>query len=332
MPVPNPVFLNRIVFLQILLLSLLAGCAGPQGRPADVIIQDAHGSGSTLGIDPGSEVLASGDKGGRLRLWRLSTGAALAGWRAHQGTVNGIHFLPGGQHLLTAGYDGRISEWNLTGGLIRSWDSGSPVNHMVADIRHNLILTGHEDGSVKLWRFISGKLVGSWQAHRKRVYAVALDARRKRIAASGPEGALAYWSIDDANPRYLVNSRGTSKTLAFAPDGDQLYGAGWGKLFRWNLVSGEILEIQTEHGGRISRIQFLPDGRRLASISRQTDSSVLILDAQTGTTLQRLQKHDLCGDAVTVSPNGRFLATNSDDASVRIWSLIPPKSPTKSIE
>jgi WD40 repeat protein len=324
--------LKRTVFLQILLLFLIVGCAGTPGRPADVIIHDAHGSGSVLAVDYRSEILASGDKGGQLRLWRLDTGAAVAGWWAHRGTLNGIHFLPDSRRLLTAAYDGRISEWDLSGRLIRSWETGSPVSHMVADSNSDFILTGHKDGSVKLWRLVSGELAGVWQAHRKNVFAVALDAKRGRIAASGPDGALAYGSIGSPGVRYLASSRGKSKTLAFSPKGDQLYGAGWGTLLRWSLQSGEVQEMDTEHGGRISRIHFLPDGRRLASISRLTDSAVLILDAETGKTLQRLQKHDLCGDAVTVSPNGRFLASNSDDASVRIWDLWNRKSHGKSVD
>jgi WD40 repeat protein len=321
----------RLVFLQILLLSLIVGCTGPTGRPADVMIHDAHGSGSTLAIDARSEILASGDKGGQLRLWRLDDGAAVAGWRAHRGTINGIHFLPHGR-LLTAAYDGRISEWDLSGRLVRNWDTGSPINHMVADSGHGLILTGHKDGSVKLWRLVSGELARVWQVHSKGLFAVALDAERGRIAASAPGGVLAYGAITGPNIRYLASSRGKTKTLAFSPDGNHLYGAGWGTLLRWNLQSGELQEMDTEHGGRISRIHFLPDGRRLASISRLTDSAVLILDAETGKTLLPLQKHDLCGDAVTVSPNGRFLASNSDDASVRIWDLSKPKSHGKSTD
>jgi WD40 repeat protein len=197
---------------------------------------------------------------------------------------------------------------------------------MVVDSGQGLILTGHRDGSVKLWRLASGKLAEQWQAHKKNVYAVALDGKRGRIAASGPGGALAYGVIGNPKLSYLANSSDEAKTLTFSPNGDHLYGAGWGSLLRWNLESGAVQEMDTEHRGRISGIHFLPDGKRLASISRLTDSAVLILNAETGKTLLRMQKHDLCGDAVTVSPNGRFLATNSDDASVRIWDLSKPKS------
>ena len=75
--------------------------------------------------------------------------------------------------------------------------------------------------------------------------------------------------------------------------------------------------------GIIKSIQFTDGGSELASISRQTDSSVYFLDPDTGAVTRRFQQHELCGAAVAVSDNGRYLATTSDDASVRIWKLEP---------
>jgi WD40 repeat protein len=325
-----PLLLKR-AYLPILVLSSILGCAGPQSRPADVIIHDAHSGGSALAIDPHSQILASGDWDGRLRLWWLNGGKPVAGWRAHRGTVNGIHFLKEGQRLITAGYDGRVDEWDLEGRMKREWQTPSPIRHMVVREGADRLVTGHEDGAVRLWQLSSGALLGEWRLFPWHVQAVALDQAGRRIAASGSQGALAYWVVD-GKPRYFGSSRNSSATLAFAPDGRHLYGAGWFYLYRWNLQSGELEEIRTEHGGRINSIAFMPDGRRLASISRQTDSAVLILDPQTGKTLQRMQKHDLCGAVVTVSPRGRFLATTSDDASVRIWDLSKGNSHGKSAD
>jgi len=59
----------------------------------------------------------------------------------------------------------------------------------------------------------------------------------------------------------------------------------------------------------------------LATISRQTDSAVLFLDPLTGVSKKRFQSHDLCGVEITVSRNRNFLATTSDDSSIKIWRL-----------
>jgi len=81
--------------------------------------------------------------------------------------------------------------------------------------------------------------------------------------------------------------------------------------------------LSTPHHGIIKSVEYLAAGDVLATISRQTDSSVYFLDPASGALLRRFQQHDLCGADISVSPDGRYLATTSDDASVRIWMLDP---------
>ncbi len=305
----------------VLLIAVLSGCISiPQRERPDVIIEDAHAGGSALAISPNSKILASGGLSGWLRLWRLDGGLALARWRGHKGEVNGIHFIRGGQRLISAGYDGTITEWDLEGRLKREWKTPSSIRHMVADEKANMVLTGHNDGRVRLWRLSTSELLHTWHINDELVVAVAMDAARGRFAASGSDGGMAYWTIG-TKPRYFDQSRNSSATLEFSPDGRYLYGAGWFSLYRWRLDSGVLQNIKTEHLGRINSIAFMPDGKRLATISRQTDSSVLIMDGTTGEAVRRFQKHDLCGAVVTVSRDGRYMATTSDDDSVRIWDL-----------
>ncbi len=310
---------QKILVLLPLLLALSA-CQSVPGKSADIVIPDAHGGGSALAIDQTSKILASGGLDGSLRLWQLKSGAPVANWKGHQSTINGIQFIRDGKRLVTGGYDGVIAEWDLNGFLKREWDTPSPVMHLVADADANIVVSGHADGMVRLYRLSTSELLHEWKVHSSGIAAVALDAQRKRIAASGADGELAYWKIG-GEPRYFDESKNSSITLAFSPDGKSVYGAGWFNLYRWDLKSGGLTVLPTEHSGRIAGIFFMPNGKSLATISRQTDSSVLILEAATGKTERRFQKHEMCGSVVTVSPNGRYLASTSDDASVRIWDL-----------
>ena len=87
--------------------------------------------------------------------------------------------------------------------------------------------------------------------------------------------------------------------------------------------------MPTRHRGIIRSIGYLPGSNLLASISRQTDSAVYLLDPESGAVVRRFQQHDLCGASIALSPDGHYLATTSDDASVRIWDLAGGGDSTK---
>ncbi len=299
----------------------LAGCATPQrAEPPAVIHADAHGGGSVVAFSQAGELLASGGWAGTLRLWQLPGGEALRHWQAHRGTVNGIAFLDGGRRLLTAGYDGVLAEWGVGGESIRQRATPAPVMHMVADTGHDRVLTGHRDGTVRLWRLADFTLLQEHALHRGAVKAVAIAPGSPRYASSGADGRVFTWTEADA-PRALADPPSDAWTLAFAPDGRWLLGGGWFRLFRWDLQNTALTVIPTRHHGIIKSMQYTADGKALATISRQTDSAVYFLDPVSGAVTRHFQRHDLCGAYIAVSADGRYLATTSDDASVRIWRL-----------
>jgi WD40 repeat protein len=156
------------------------------------------------------------------------------------------------------------------------------------------------------------------------VLAVAVHPGATMAASSDEDGRVALVTPDGGH-RWLDAPPADVHTLAFARQGDALYGAGWFRLFRWRSAGARVEVWATDHRGDIQRIAFTPDGRELASISRQTDSSVLMLDPATGRTLREIGKHDLCGEVVTVSSDGRYLVSTSDDATVRVWDRRNPR-------
>jgi WD40 repeat protein len=302
-------------------LLLLTACAGqPVAVAPDVIHARAHNGGSTVGFSQSGDLLASGGWEGRVLIWRLPGGEPLYRWQAHQDSVNGVVFTDNDTHVVTAGYDGWLAEWTLGGAALRRVMTPAPITCMAASTRDDRLITGHDDGSVRIWRLHNLSLLEERKLHRGKVKAVALETTGGRYASSGADGAVYVWTdVTEAVP--LERPPTDAWTLAFSPDGRWLYGGGWFRLFRWNPSDGAFVSLPTEHHGIIKSIQFTADGGELATISRQTDSAVLFLDPVTGAVTRRFQRHELCGASIAVSPRGRYLATTSDDASVRIWVL-----------
>jgi len=307
--------------LPLLAIWLLGACAArPPAEQPVVIHAGVHSGGSVVGFSQSGELLASGGWEGAIQLWHLPNGAAGQRWLAHRGSVNGLAFSNGDGLVISAGYDGELVAWTLGGKAARRVVTPAPVMHMEASPALDRVLTGHSDGSVRLWQLSDFTLLDERRLHRGRVKAVAIDRRMPRYASSGADGNVNVWT-EGGKAFELPAPPADAWTLAFSPGGDQLFGGTWFRLLRWDLGDPTLTALPTDHFGIIRSIQFSASGDALATISRQTDSSVYFLDPETAAVTRRFQQHELCGAAISMSPDERYLATTSDDASVRIWNL-----------
>jgi len=303
----------------LLLAATIAGCAGAPTVAPRLILETGTLKRSIVAFNANASALASAEANGDITVWSLPDGQLQRHWRAHTSSVHGLTLLPD-DRVLSASYDGSLALWTGAGELLRREHTPAPITDAAVDVTEGIIVTGHTDGRVRRWRISDLQFIESVQPHRGGVRAVAYHAPTQRYASSGHDGAVYVWRQGES-ARALMAPPTDARDLAFTPDGARLYGAGWFKVFRWDLADGALTVQDTEHRGIITSIDMSADGRRLATISRETDSAVQILDTVTGAPLVRFQPHELCGGYVQLSPGERFLATTSDDATVRVWDL-----------
>lgn len=90
----------------------------------------------------------------------------------------------------------------------------------------------------------------------------------------------------------------------------------------WNTDNGRLhSQFVTEH--RIDSAVLSPDNRVLATLSDEGSftNSIRIWNAQTGALLQTLQGHSKTVNCLAFSPNGKLLASGSDDGTIKLWQV-----------
>jgi len=313
----------KIILIPLFIISLASCQSLNPATPANVIIPDAHGGGSIVQFNHNETILASGGWSGYIRLWSVPQGSSIYGWKAHTGEVTGIFFSDDDKHIISSSLDGSLKLWSANGKLIIEKNDLPGITSLLVNNTDKLIITGHRDGIVRVWQASDLSLVKQRKQHIGSVLSLAYTEQDKIIASSGSDSDVILWP-DTKKSIKLRSSQTDIRTLVFTEKGKVLLGGGWFNLHRWTLQDGNLQILGTEHFGLIRNMDSVDNGAALASISRNTDSAVLFLDSKSGQVTQRFQSHDLCGADISISARQSYLATTSDDASVRIWWLKQP--------
>jgi WD40 repeat protein len=305
------------LLLSIVLIHFFSGCANLMPTdPPDRMLAGIHEFGTTaLAYTVDGQRFISGGYRGELRVWDAASLRPLGEARGHRRAVRAILPLTA-DDLVSGGDDGRLILWH--GSHAKAQVDGADVTALA--LFRDRVVSGHGDGQLRVWSAANLRLLRTIPVAGE---VLALSAHQDRLAV-GLEHAILLLDTDFTVRRTLPAPR-APHDLQFSPDGRLLAAGNWFRLSLWDVASGTLRSIPTEHNGLLASIAFSPDGRYLAPLGRHTDSAVRVLDTTDFHVVQRFQAHELCGAVIRFSPDGSTLASGSDDESVRFYQLDPAR-------
>ncbi|WP_437757499.1 pentapeptide repeat-containing protein [Sorangium sp. So ce1389] len=206
------------------------------------------------------------------------------------------------------------------------WMLTSACNAVAWSPRGDLLATGHDDGSVRLWDAFSGQAIRGMAGHLGPVNSVAFSADGRTLASGADDRTVRLWEVTSGRALRVLDGHGRRVlTVVLSADGRTLASGSADRTARlWEVTSGRVLRTFEGHGAWVMSVVLSPDGRTLASGSY--DTTVRLWEVESGRALRVFEDHDFEGHdgavmSVVFSPDGRTLASASYDKTVRLWEV-----------
>ena len=241
----------------------------------------------------------------------------------HDGTLFDVAFSPDSRSYVCSSFGGRIGIAPVGGSTPLLFLQGPDLcrNWGVSVAWHaNRIITGHADGTMKIWDATTRALLTSIRAHDQWTSITISPTSSHWIVSGGGDvtqrSAIEVWTPAGQHVRTLVNNTVYLGCLRFSPDG-QLLASGHGDATVQvrDFTTGAMRFSLHGHTSAIHSVAFSDDGTQLASGA--DDRRICVWMLSDGTLKTTLSGHTRVVEFVGFI--GNILLSGSEDGFVKVW-------------
>ena len=185
-------------------------------------------------------------------------------------------------------------------------------------------ITGQErDAAIGVWNINTGQLTHTLPGHKESIRGLTITADSKRvITAGGADKTVKVWDLQTRECLFtLPGDYSYWYPVTVTPDNQHAISPSnldGRVLGMWNLINGNLVKSFIAHESSVTSLALTPNGRYLASASR--DATVRVWDMETAQLLHTL-RHSQPVILLAVTKDGRRIISVETSGILRVWDL-----------
>jgi WD40 repeat protein len=283
------------------------------------ILRGHEGYVEGLAFAPDGLTLASTSADSTARLWSVRDWSAAGVLRGHQSTVRGAAWFAGGADLLTCSSDRTLRVWDASAPAGLQLDISAGVEGTYsASLGGDVVTVACHDGWLRRYDAQDGALISAWEAHPgSTCHAAGPSADGTRVITASWDGTGRVWEAASGTALAVLEAGRGVYAAALSPDGSRAALSAGPEVQVWDVDPPRLIHRFTVDEQSATRLDFSPDGIRLAS--GWSDGMARVHDADRGALVATLGGHGGRVEAVAFARGGQAVVTGDAEGVVRLF-------------